>query len=144
METLEHLHANLVILIRLVGRTLPSLINDWLLKWPKLVQITLRQHTNIRPIIIIVSILGSQCHLHYPPAHRQLESKCQHATRNTHVCMSALALSNSHFFPGKYQIYQSLHQWSGRFLGTIIGWDPSVCNSNRLHVHILRWTVFLY
>ena len=32
-------------------------------------------------------------------------------------------------------------QWSGRFLG-IIGWDPSVCKSNRLHVDILRF--FLY
>ena len=28
-----------------------------------------------------------------------------------------------------------LHQWAGRFL-SITGWDPSVCNSNRLHVHI--------
>jgi hypothetical protein len=28
--------------------------------------------------------------------------------------------------------------WSGRILGTI-GWDPSVCKSNRLHVDILRF-----
>ena len=32
-----------------------------------------------------------------------------------------------------------LHQWSERFLG-ITGWDPSVCKSNRLHVHILRFS----
>ena len=31
-------------------------------------------------------------------------------------------------------------QWSGRFLG-IIGWDPSVCKSNRLHVHILGFSI---
>ncbi len=31
------------------------------------------------------------------------------------------------------------NQWLGRFLG-IIGWDPSVCKSNRLHVHILRFS----
>ena len=30
-------------------------------------------------------------------------------------------------------------QWSGRFLG-ITGWNPSVCKSNRLHVHILRFS----
>ena len=29
------------------------------------------------------------------------------------------------------------NQWSGRFLG-IIGWDPSVCKANRLHVDILQ------
>ena len=34
-----------------------------------------------------------------------------------------------------------LHQWSGRFLG-IIGWDPSVCKSNRSHVDIL-WFSFV-
>ena len=32
-------------------------------------------------------------------------------------------------------------QWSGRFLG-IIGWDPSVCKSNRLHVHIFRFSFY--
>ena len=32
------------------------------------------------------------------------------------------------------------NQWSGRFLGIIIGWDPSVCKSNRLHVDILRFS----
>ena len=31
------------------------------------------------------------------------------------------------------------NQWSGRFLG-ITGWDLSVCNSNRLHVDILRFS----
>ena len=31
----------------------------------------------------------------------------------------------------------SFKQWSGRFLG-IIGWEISVCKSNRLHVDILR------
>jgi hypothetical protein len=31
--------------------------------------------------------------------------------------------------------------WSGRFLG-IIGWDPSVCKSNRLHVDIL-WFIYI-
>ena len=41
----------------------------------------------------------------------------------------------------------SFIQWSGRFLG-IIGWDPSVCKSNRLYVDILRfsfikWRYFL-
>ena len=30
-------------------------------------------------------------------------------------------------------------QQSVRFLGIIIGWDPSVCKSNRLHVDILRF-----
>jgi hypothetical protein len=30
--------------------------------------------------------------------------------------------------------------WSGRFLGIIIGWDPSVCKSKRLHVDILRFS----
>ena len=30
-------------------------------------------------------------------------------------------------------------QWLGRFLG-IISWDPSVCQSNWLHVHILRFS----
>ena len=30
-------------------------------------------------------------------------------------------------------------QWSGRFLG-MTSWDPSVCKSNRLHVHILRFS----
>ena len=34
-------------------------------------------------------------------------------------------------------------QWSGKFLGTIIGWDPSVCKSKRLHVDIDP-SVFLY
>ena len=32
-----------------------------------------------------------------------------------------------------------LPQWSGRFLG-IIGWDPSVCKSNRLHIDSLRFS----
>ena len=31
-------------------------------------------------------------------------------------------------------------QWPGRFLG-ITGWNPSVCKSNRLHVHILQFSV---
>ena len=31
-------------------------------------------------------------------------------------------------------------QWSGRFLVIIIGWDPSVCKSSRLHVDILRFS----
>ena len=31
-------------------------------------------------------------------------------------------------------------QWSGRFLGIITGWDPSVCKSNRSHVDILRFS----
>jgi hypothetical protein len=30
--------------------------------------------------------------------------------------------------------------WSGRFLG-IIGWDPSVCKSNRLHTDIIRFSL---
>ena len=34
---------------------------------------------------------------------------------------------------------QSLIQWSGRFLG-IIGSDPSVYESNRLHVDILQFS----
>ena len=33
----------------------------------------------------------------------------------------------------------SSRKWSGRFLG-IIGWDPSVCKSNWLHVDILRFS----
>ena len=33
-------------------------------------------------------------------------------------------------------------QWSGRFLGTMTGGDPSVCKSNRLHVDIL-WLSFI-
>ena len=33
-----------------------------------------------------------------------------------------------------------LHQWSGRFLCIITGWDPSDCKSNRLHVDILRFS----
>ena len=46
----------------------------------------------------------------------------------------------------KYQMHGNLQvnralsieaQWLGRFLG-ITGWDPSVCKSNRLHVHILQ------
>ena len=32
------------------------------------------------------------------------------------------------------------HQWSGRFLGIITSWDPSVCKSNRLHIDILRFS----
>ena len=32
-----------------------------------------------------------------------------------------------------------LGRWSGRFLG-IIGWDPSVCKSNWLHINILRFS----
>ena len=32
--------------------------------------------------------------------------------------------------------------WSGRFLGIITGWDPSVPKSNRLHVHTLRFSSF--
>ena len=31
-------------------------------------------------------------------------------------------------------------QWWGRFLGIIIGWDPSVCKSNQLHVDILQFS----
>ena len=31
-------------------------------------------------------------------------------------------------------------QWSGRFLGILIGWDLSVCKSNQLHVDILRFS----
>ena len=33
-------------------------------------------------------------------------------------------------------------QWSRRILGIITGWDPSVCKSGRLHVHIL-WSSFI-
>ena len=35
------------------------------------------------------------------------------------------------------------YQWSGRFLGRITGWDPNVCNSNRLHVHTILWFSFI-
>ena len=31
-------------------------------------------------------------------------------------------------------------QWSGRFLGIITGWDPSISKSNRSHVDILRFS----
>ena len=34
----------------------------------------------------------------------------------------------------------SLTQWSGRFVGTA-GYDPTVCKSNRLHVHILWYSI---
>ena len=34
--------------------------------------------------------------------------------------------------------FSACAQCSGRFLG-ITGWDPGVCKSNRLHVHILRF-----
>ena len=34
-------------------------------------------------------------------------------------------------------IVQARNKWLGRCLGIITGWDPSVCNSHRLHVHIL-------
>ena len=34
--------------------------------------------------------------------------------------------------------YTGWSQWSGRFL-SIIGWDPSVCKSNRLHVGTIRF-----
>ena len=33
-------------------------------------------------------------------------------------------------------------QWSGRFLGIVIGWDPSVCKSNQLHVDNLQFFSF--
>ena len=33
-----------------------------------------------------------------------------------------------------------MHQWPGRFLGITTGWDPSLCKSNRFHVHILRFS----
>ena len=36
-------------------------------------------------------------------------------------------------------LVKGLEQWSGGFLG-IIGWDPSVCKSNRLHIDILRFS----
>ena len=39
----------------------------------------------------------------------------------------------------QHLVCSTLDQWSGRFLG-IIGWDPSVCKSNRLHVDILQFS----
>jgi hypothetical protein len=36
-------------------------------------------------------------------------------------------------------LQMNLQQWSGWFLN-IIGWDPSICKSNRLHVEILRFS----
>ena len=44
------------------------------------------------------------------------------------------------FFP-KESNENGSHQWSGRFLG-IIGGDPSICKSNRLHVGILRFCLY--
>jgi hypothetical protein len=38
-------------------------------------------------------------------------------------------------------IYNNVMQWSRRFLG-MVGWDPSVCKSHRLHVDIL-WFSFI-
>ena len=35
------------------------------------------------------------------------------------------------------------HQLSGRFLGIITGWEPSVCKSDRLHVDILRFSGYI-
>ena len=39
----------------------------------------------------------------------------------------------------KERIDKCSYQWSGRFLD-IIGWDSSVCKSNRLHVDILPFS----
>ena len=41
-------------------------------------------------------------------------------------------------------LFQSLMQWSGRFLGIITGWDPSVCKSNRLPLDILQFSFIKY
>ena len=47
-----------------------------------------------------------------------------------------------------HQIKGTLMQWSGRFLGILIGWDPSVCKSNRLLISsgspLLSWVIFFY
>ena len=40
---------------------------------------------------------------------------------------------------GHINWFFSAMQWSGRILG-IIGWDPSICKSNRSHVDILRFS----
>ena len=50
----------------------------------------------------------------------------------THGCWVLLVLRIWNF-----PRHTSVSQWSGRFL-CIIGRDPSVCKSNRLHVDILR------
>ena len=38
----------------------------------------------------------------------------------------------------KDRLWSTEDQWLGKFLRIIIGWDPSVCKSNRLHDDILR------
>ena len=46
--------------------------------------------------------------------------------------------------PSPNRVTQSgFHRWSGRFLGITTGWDPSVCKSNRLCVHILQFFSFI-
>jgi hypothetical protein len=51
------------------------------------------------------------------------------------MCISPRSFN---FFEKVSSGYHCHHQWLGRFLG-IIGWDPSVCKSNRWHVDIHRF-----
>ena len=61
--------------------------------------------------------------------------------------------SSGSFFINPYKVFsldsslkkignfaEVLNQWSGRFSGSITGWDPNVCKSNQLHVDILRFS----
>ena len=63
-----------------------------------------------------------------------------------HEFGSVLGRPLGHFFGlSRFDDHGSLgwcvRQWSGRFLGIIIGWDPSVCKSNGLQVDILRFSL---
>ena len=66
---------------------------------------------------------------------------CPHLARVSNLWLggSREKMSNQ----GPLPLVSGQGQWLGRFF-SIIGWDPSVCKSNRLDVHILRFKLGIF
>ena len=55
------------------------------------------------------------------------------------LSISSLCTSSLYLQPSFEVVFE---QWEGRFLGNIIGWDPSVCKSNQFRVDNLWFSFF--
>ena len=88
--------------------------------------------TSLTWVLYFISVIFLDWYLEFEPALHLKGWNVRALQNETHMRTSILNTASS----------EHPLQWSGRVLGMISGWDPSVCKSNRWHVDILR--DFLY
>ena len=132
----------------------------WLLYWWSLVVIFRRLHsTHVHittsyltrsgndtlqgknPISFSMCVINSLYHNNMTISNRKKKrKKALDTTKHTTTLLVKIVYSTTWFQIVPHTLIGIINQWLERFLGIITGWDPCVYKSNRLHVHVIRFS----